>query len=63
MTRKDYELIAEELGRSGADAGSVEEVLGGLFRAFERDNPRFDRERFREAFYRYRDRALEEAGI
>ena len=55
MTRKDYVIIAHELGHARIKAGSQNE-LGGFWRAVDAvvealkaDNPRFDAKRFYEA--------------
>ena len=54
MTRKDYEAIAEifsavEKERPRQEVGAILAVMRGLADYFEKDNPRFDRDRFVEA--------------
>jgi hypothetical protein len=59
MTRKDYKIIAESIrtvrdkcikdGHSVYFADILEEVAEELGDSMLRDNPRFSRERFREA--------------
>ena len=45
MTRRDYELLARTLREDNAPAHTV----GAIARALQRDNPRFDVERFMAA--------------
>jgi hypothetical protein len=54
MTRKDYERIAEVLASVGSKgdiaAHTCAEVGARLIEYFESENPRFDRQRFRDAY-------------
>lgn len=53
MTRKDYEAIAEILSavekERPTQVGAILAVMRGLADYFEKDNPRFNRDRFVEA--------------
>lgn len=61
MTRKDYELVAEQLRFAWARGELTQEGLNnlaeGLADGFKRDNQRFDRERFLNACGYYRKEA------
>lgn len=48
MTRRDFELIAGAVFQAGA-AGPVGHVAEALAAALASTNPRFDRERFKQA--------------
>jgi hypothetical protein len=48
MTRRDFELIAGAVFQAGA-AGPVGHVAEALASALASTNPRFDRERFKQA--------------
>ena len=58
MTRKDYELIAEQLRYAWARGDLTQEGLNkladGLADGFKRDNSRFDYEKFLNACGYYR---------
>ena len=58
MTRKDYELIAEQLRHAWARGDLTQEGLNkladGLADGFKRDNSRFDYEKFLNACGYYR---------
>jgi hypothetical protein len=50
MTRKDFELIATAIREYGAQTGTAQFLLAGIFAdALAATNPRFDRARFIEA--------------
>lgn len=50
MSKKDYELIADVINKKETRGG----IILGLSYAFERDNPRFDPVKFKEACYQGR---------
>ena len=58
MTRKDYELVAEQLrfawARGDLTQGGVNNLATGLADGFKRDNPRFDYGKFLNACGYYR---------
>lgn len=60
MTRKDYTLIAYHLADSRLDMAEIEGAMAALFPAFEADNPRFDRDRFRDEVWKVRDLVMVE---
>lgn len=57
MTKKDYELIANEINKdfytwrrpSIIEKEGMFAIINAVANALEKDNPRFDRERFIEA--------------
>lgn len=58
MTRKDYELVTEQLrfawARGDLTQGGVNKLAEGLADGFKRDNPRFDYGKFLNACGCYR---------
>lgn len=49
MTQKDYELIAECIGKSDLDIFALVELVNILCKAMKEDNPRFSSLKFRVA--------------